>query len=52
MSVYATAEGDLDRQRERIFPMDGAKKAMFTKSMDSVKGLVEACKGIDESLKG
>ncbi len=39
---------------ERVieFPMDEAEKAMFVKSVDSVKGLVEACKGIDESLKG
>ena len=39
---------------ERIieFPMDDAEKAMFAKSVDSVKGLIEACKGIDESLKG
>ncbi len=39
---------------ERVieFPMDEAEKAMFAKSVDSVKGLVEACKGIDESLKG
>ena len=39
---------------ERVieFPMDEAEKAMFAKSIESVKGLVEACKGIDESLKG
>ena len=39
---------------ERVieFPMDEAEKAMFAKSVDSVKGLVEACKGIDESLRG
>ena len=39
---------------ERVieFPMDEAEKAMFAKSVDSVKGLVEACRGIDESLKG
>jgi malate dehydrogenase len=39
---------------ERVieFPMDEAEKAMFAKSVESVKGLVEACKGIDESLKG
>jgi malate dehydrogenase len=39
---------------ERVieFPLDEAEKAMFAKSVDSVKGLVEACKGIDESLKG
>ena len=39
---------------ERVieFPMDEAERAMFAKSVDSVKGLVEACKGIDESLKG
>jgi malate dehydrogenase len=39
---------------ERVveFPMDETEKAMFAKSVDSVKGLVEACKGIDESLKG
>ena len=37
---------------ERIveFPMDEAERAMFAKSVDSVKGLVEACKGIDTSL--
>ncbi len=39
---------------ERVieFPMDDAEKAMFAKSVASVQGLVEACKGIDESLKG
>jgi malate dehydrogenase len=39
---------------ERVveFPMDEAEKAMFAKSVESVQGLVEACKGIDESLKG
>ena len=26
------------------------EQAMFTKSVDAVKGLVEACKGIDDSL--
>ncbi len=38
---------------ERVieFPMDDEEKAMFAKSVDSVKGLVEACKGIDGSLK-
>ena len=37
---------------ERIveFPLDDAERAMFAKSVDSVKGLVEACKGIDPSL--
>jgi malate dehydrogenase len=39
---------------ERVieFPMDEAEKAMFAKSVESVNGLLEACKGIDESLKG
>ena len=39
---------------ERVieFPLDEAEKAMFAKSVDSVKGLIEACKAIDESLKG
>ena len=39
---------------ERVveFPMDEGEKAMFAKSVESVKGLVEACKGIDESVKG
>jgi malate dehydrogenase len=39
---------------ERVieFPMDETEKAMFAKSVESVQGLVEACKGIDESLKG
>ena len=39
---------------ERIieFPMDETERAAFAKSVDSVKGLIEACKGIDESLKG
>jgi malate dehydrogenase len=32
------------------FPMDEGETAMFAKSVDSVKGLVEACKGIDASL--
>ena len=37
---------------ERIieFPMDDAEKAMFAKSVDSVKGLLEACKAIDSTL--
>ena len=37
---------------ERIveFPMDEAETAMFAASVASVKGLVEACKGIDSSL--
>ena len=30
--------------------LDKAEKAMFDKSVDAVKGLVEACKGIDPSL--
>ena len=39
---------------ERVieFPMDDAEKAMLAKSVDSVKGLIEACKGIDPSLNG
>jgi malate dehydrogenase len=32
------------------FPMDDAEKAMFAKSVESVKGLLEACKGIEPSL--
>ncbi len=37
---------------ERIveFPMDETETAMFAKSVESVRGLVEACKGIDPSL--
>ena len=37
---------------ERIveFPLDDGERAMFAKSVDSVKGLIEACKGIDPSL--
>jgi malate dehydrogenase len=37
---------------ERVieFPMDDAEKAMFAKSVASVKGLIEACKGIEKSL--
>ena len=30
--------------------LDKAERAMFDKSVDSVKGLVEACKGIDSTL--
>jgi len=30
--------------------LDKAEKAMFDKSVDSVNGLIEACKGIDASL--
>ena len=39
---------------ERIveFPMDDAERDMFAKSVASVQGLVEACKGIDPSLAG
>src|SRR6201995_1544671 len=33
------------------FPLDEGEKAMFAKSVDSVKGLMEACKAIDGSLK-
>jgi malate dehydrogenase len=38
---------------ERIveFPLDESEKAMFAKSSDSVRGLIEACKGIEPSLK-
>ena len=32
------------------FPMDEAEKAMFAKSVESVQGLVQACKGIDSTL--
>jgi malate dehydrogenase len=37
---------------ERIieFPMDEAETAMFAKSVASVQGLIEACKGIEPSL--
>jgi malate dehydrogenase len=37
---------------ERVleFPMNDDEKAMFGKSVDSVKNLVQACKGIDNSL--
>jgi len=37
---------------ERIieFPMDEAEKAMFAKSVESVRGLIAACKQIDPSL--
>ncbi|MBN9061739.1 MAG: malate dehydrogenase [Rhizobiales bacterium 65-9] len=31
--------------------LNAEEKAMMTKSIDSVKGLVEACKGINETLK-
>ena len=38
---------------ERVieFPMDDAEKAMFAKSVESVQGLLAACKEIDPSLK-
>jgi malate dehydrogenase len=32
------------------FPMDDGEKAMFAKSVDSVKGLLEACKAIEPAL--
>ena len=37
---------------ERIveFPLDEEEKAMFAKSVDSVKGLIDACKQIETSL--
>ncbi len=37
---------------ERIieFPMDDGEKAMFAKSLESVKGLIAACKTIDTAL--
>jgi len=40
--------GGVERIVEIEFNKD--EKAMFQKSVDAVKGLVEACKGIDESL--
>jgi malate dehydrogenase len=33
------------------FGLNAGEKDMFEKSVASVKGLVEACKGIDPSLK-
>jgi len=33
------------------FTLNDDEKVMFTKSVDSVKGLIEACKAIDGSLK-
>jgi len=33
------------------FSTNADEKAMFAKSVDSVKGLIEACKGIEPSLK-
>ena len=33
------------------FTLNDDEKAMFAKSVDSVKGLIQACKDIDESLK-
>src|ERR1700722_12241505 len=38
---------------ERVieFPVDDAEKAMFAKSVESVKGLIAACKEIEPSLK-
>ena len=37
---------------ERIleFPLDDAEKAMFAKSVDSVQGLIAACKQIEPAL--
>ena len=37
---------------ERVieFTLDGDEKAMFAKSVDSVKGLLDACRAIDNSL--
>ena len=37
---------------ERVieFPMDEAERAMFAKSTEAVRGLVEACKGIEPAL--
>ena len=37
---------------ERImeFPLDDAEKAMFAKSVASVRGLIDACKQIEPSL--
>ena len=37
---------------ERIveFPMDDGEKAMFAKSVESVQGLIAACKTIEPSL--
>ena len=34
------------------FTLNDEEKAMFTKSVDSVKGLIEACKTVDETLRG
>ena len=41
-SVFARSGGEIE--------LDKSEKAMLDKSIDAVKGLVEACKGIDGSL--
>jgi malate dehydrogenase len=41
-------KGGVERVVE--FPMDDEEKAMFTKSVDAVKGLLDACRAIEPSL--
>mgnify|MGYP003377455174 CR=1 FL=1 len=47
--LSAAAHKELERIGVEI-KLNAAEQAMLDKSVDSVKGLVEACKGIDPSL--
>ncbi len=45
-----TVIGAAGAERVLEFPLDDNEKGMFAKSVASVKGLIEACKGIEPSL--
>jgi malate dehydrogenase len=46
-----TVIGSEGAERILEFPLDEAETAMFAKSVDSVRGLIAACKEIEPSLK-
>ncbi len=50
MSARPASSAPAAWRRVIEFPMDEAETAMFAKSAESVKGLIEACKAIDPSL--
>ena len=52
IGLAGTGRFDLVSSNERIVEvvLAAEEKAMFEKSVNSVKGLVEACKGIDSTL--
>ncbi|HWD67668.1 MAG TPA: malate dehydrogenase, partial [Caulobacteraceae bacterium] len=45
-----TVIGAAGAERVLEFPLDEGEKAMFAKSVDSVRGLIAACKEIEPAL--